>query len=154
MTLQDIASLAEIISSIAVIATLIFVGLQIKQSNILLQRGEESVTMEEWSRIRLSIIENHDVARIWQARLDDAAELDTTELLRLHTLMEEYLWAAYHIWDRTRRDLFLHGRFDETMQVLRLYLNNPHGIKWWGETKVNYPPPFVRDVEAILSGST
>ena len=116
MTLQDYASLAEIISSIAVIATLIFVGLQIRQSNHLLQRGKESVTMEEWSRIRLAIVENHDVARIWQARLDDSAELDATELLRL-------------------------------------CINNPHGIKWWGDTKVYFPPPFVRDVEAILSGS-
>ena len=140
MTLQALASLAEIFSSIAVIATLIFVGLQIRQTNTLLQRGEESGTMAEWSRLRMAIIENHDVARIWQARLDDAAELDSAELVRLHTLMEEYLWAAYHIWDRTRRGLFLHGRFEETMPVLRLYLNNPHGIKWWGEKRLTIRP--------------
>lgn len=153
MTLQDFASFAELISSIAVLATLIFVAFQIKQTNILLQRGEENVTMEEWSRIRLSIVENHDVAKIWQARLDDAVELDATQLVRLHTLLEEYLWAAYHIWDRTRRDLFLHGRFEETMPVLRQYLNNPHGIEWWTAAKVNYPSPYVRDVEAILRDS-
>lgn len=108
--------------------------------------------MEEWSRIRLSIVENHEVAKIWQARLDDTAELDATQLVRLHTLLEEYLWAAYHIWDRTRRNLFLHGRFEETMPVLRQYLNNRHGIEWWTEAKVNYPPNYVRDVEAILKG--
>jgi hypothetical protein len=51
MTLQGFASFAELISSIAVLATLIFVAFQIKQTNILLQRGEENVTMEEWSRI-------------------------------------------------------------------------------------------------------
>jgi len=153
MTLHDFASLAEIISSIAVFATLVFVAFQIRQTNVLLQRGEENVTQEEWSRIRLSIIDNHDVASIWQARLDDGAELDAVQLVRLHTLMEEYLWAAYHIWDRTRRDLFLHGRFEESMPVLRQYLNNPQGIKWWREAKVNYPPPFVRDVDAILSAS-
>lgn len=153
MTLQDFASFAELISSIAVLATLIFVAFQIKQTNILLQRGEENVTMEEWSRIRLSIVENHDVAKIWQARLDDAAELDATQLVRLHTLLEEYLWAAYHIWDRTRRNLFLHGRFEETMPVLRQYLNNPHGVEWWTAAKFNYPPPYVRDVEAILRDS-
>jgi hypothetical protein len=151
MTLQDFASFAELLSSIAVLATLIFVAFQIRQTNILLQRGEENVTMEEWSRIRLSIVENDDVAKIWQARLDDTAELDASQLVRLHTLLEEHLWAAYHIWDRTRRKLFLHGRFEETMPVLRQYLNNPHGIEWWKEAKVNYPPNYVRDVEAILS---
>ena len=52
MTLQDFASFAELFSSIAVLATLIFVAFQINQTNILLQRGEENVTMEEWSRIR------------------------------------------------------------------------------------------------------
>jgi hypothetical protein len=153
MTLQGFASFAEIISSIAVFATLVFVGLQIRQTNIFLQRGEENVTQEEWSRIRLSIVGNQDVASIWQSRLDDGAELDAVQLVRLHTLMEEYLWAAYHVWDRTRRDLFLHGRFEETMSVLRQYLNNPQGIMWWSEAKVNYPPPFVRDVDAILSAS-
>lgn len=151
MTPQDFAGFAEIISSIAVLAALIFVAFQIRQTNILLQRGEENVTMEEWSRIRLSIVENDDVAKIWHARLDDTAELDATQLVRLHTLLEEYLWAAYHIWDRTRRNLFLHGRFEETMPVLRQYLNNPHGIEWWTEAKVNYPPNYVRDVEAILT---
>ena len=153
MTLHDFASLAEIISSIAVFATLVFVAFQIRQTNVLLQRGEENVTQEEWSRIRLSIIDNHDVASIWQARLDNGAELDAVQLVRLHTLLEEYLWAAYHIWDRTRRKLFLHGRFEESMPVLRKYLNNPQGTKWWNEAKVNYPPPFVRDVDAILSAS-
>lgn len=153
MTLQDFASFAELISSIAVMAALIFVAFQIRQTNTLLQRGEENVTMEEWSRIRLSIVENHDVAKIWQARLDDTAELDATQLVRLHTLLEEYLWAAYHIWDRTRRNLFLHGRFEETMPVLRQYLNNPHGTEWWTAAKVNYPPTYVKDVEAILRDS-
>lgn len=151
MTLQGFASLAEIISSIAVFAMLVFVGLQIRQTIVLLQRGEENVTQEEWSRIRLSIIENHDVATIWHSRLDDGVELDAVRLVRLHTLLEEYLWAAYHVWDRTRRHLFLHGRFDETMPVLRQYLNNAPGTKWWNQAKVNYPPPFVRDVDAILS---
>lgn len=153
MTLHDFASLAEIVSSIAVLATLLFIAFQIRQTTILLQRGEENVTQEEWSRIRLSIVDNHDVASIWQARLDDGAQLDAVQLVRLHTLMEEYLWAAYHVWDRTRRDLFLHGRFEETMPVLRQYLNNPQGIKWWSEAKANYPPAFVRDVDAILSAS-
>ena len=154
MTLQDFASFTELFSSIAVLATLIFVGFQIRQTNVLLQRGEENVTMEEWSRIRLSIVENHDVANIWQARLDDGEELDATQLVRLHTLLEEYLWAAYHIWDRTRRNLFVHGRFEETMPVLRQYLNNRHGIKWWSGVKVNFPPSYVRDVDAILTDTT
>jgi hypothetical protein len=39
------------------------------------------------------------------------------------------------------------------MPVLRQYLNNPHGIEWWTAAKVNYPPPYVRDVEAILRDS-
>ena len=153
MTLQGFASLAQIMSSIAVFATLVFVGLQIRQTVVLLQRGEENVTQEEWSRIRLSIIDNHDVASIWHARLDERAELSAIQLVRLHMLLEEYLWAAYHVWDRTRRNLFQHGRFEETMPVLRQYINNPHGTRWWNEAKLNYPPPFVRDVDAILSAS-
>ena len=48
MSLQDFTNLFEIVASIGVIASLIFVGYQMKQNTNQLERSEHNSTMEQW----------------------------------------------------------------------------------------------------------
>ena len=151
MTLQDLTNLAEILASIGIIISLIFVGFQIRQNSNLLERGEENTTMSEWSAIRHLLIGNRDVARIWKAGLEDDNNLDEVDLARLETLFEDHLWAAYHIWDRTRRGLMKHGKFSDTQgPYLKSILDTNYGSKWWLQAKLGFPPSFVKDVDGMI----
>jgi len=152
LDLQDYASLAEVLASIGLVISLIFVGFQIRQNSHHLERNEENTTMAEWSAIRQTIITNQEVAEIWHRGLSDNTDLDDVSLLRLESLFMEHTWAAYHIWDRSRRGLLKHGKFNETMgPFIGEFLNTQYGKNWWVTAKAAYPPPFVLEIDKALS---
>src|SRR5215831_470179 len=117
MSFEQISYLAQIVASIGVIVSLIFVGLQIKQNTRALQRTEHNSTMEQWTVIRQAIAQNRDIAELLTAGLQGERALDAADQLRLEQMLAEHAWAAFHIWDRTQRRIFPSGNF-------RSY--------WWG----------------------
>ena len=151
MSLQDFTNLAEIVASVGVIISLIFVGYQMRQNTSQLARNEHNSTMAQWSTIRMAIVENRDVAEIFGTGLQGECELDVTDQFRLESLLAEQLWAAYHVWERTKRGLLKEGRFEEAVAPLvPSWLSTPRGAPWWNAAKRNFPPLFVADVDAAL----
>ena len=152
MSLQEFTNLAEIVASVAVFVSLIFVGYQMRQNTNQLQRNEHNSTMAQWSTIRMMLVENRDVAEIWRSGLHGERELDATDQFRLESLLAEQLWAAYHVWERTKRGILKEGGFQEAVAPLTpAWLSTPRGAPWWSDAKRNYPPLFVADVEAALT---
>ena len=55
MSLEQLSYLAQIIGSVGLILSLVFVGLQIKHNTAALQRNEHNSTMAQWTAIRQAI---------------------------------------------------------------------------------------------------
>lgn len=153
MSLEQFAYLAQIVASVAVVFSLTFVGLQIRQSTAALQRNEHNSTMEQWTVIRMAIAKHRDIAELMTAGLDGDRPLDAADELRLEQMLQENAWAAFHIWDRTRRGVFPEGTFELTGgALLRIILKTPRGEAWWQSAKtVGFVPGYVADVDAMLA---
>lgn len=153
MSLQQLADLAQLIAAAGVVASLIFVGLQIRHNTAALVRNEHNSTMAQWTVIRQAIATNRDVAELMTAGLQGERALDAADQLRLEHMLNENLWASFHIWDRTLRGVFPKGTFELSVgQYLRSILATPGGSEWWRTAKNSaFPPPFVADVDAVLA---
>ena len=153
MSFEQISSLAQIVASVAVVASLIFVALQIKQNTAALQRNEHNSTMAQWTVIRMAIAKHRDIAELMTAGLQGESPLDAADQLRLEQMLQENAWAAFHIWDRTQRGIFPKGTFEATAgALLGTLLRTPGGESWWGKAKhVGFHPLFVADVDAVLA---
>ena len=112
MSFEQISYLAEIVASVGVIVSLVFVGLQIRQNTAALQRNEHNSTMEQWTVIRQAIAQNPDIAELMTAGLKGERALDAADQLRLEMLLNENAWASFHIWERTKRGIFPEGTFE------------------------------------------
>jgi len=51
-------------AAVAVVASLLFVGREIRANTIALQRDEHNSTMEQWTVIRMAIAKNRDIAEL------------------------------------------------------------------------------------------
>ena len=153
MSLEQIAYMAQIIASVGVVLSLIFVGLQVRQSTAALQRNEHNSTTEQWTVIRMAIAKDRDIAELMTAGFGGTRPLDEADQLRLEQLLQENAWASFHIWDRTRRGVFPKGTFEQTGgALLRIILKTPRGDAWWQEAKtVGFVPDYVADVDAVLA---
>ena len=79
MSFEQISYLAQIVASVGVIVSLIFVGLQIKQNTAALERNEHNSTMEQWTVIRQAIAQNRDIAELMTAGLHGERALDAAK---------------------------------------------------------------------------
>src|SRR6476659_8725953 len=149
MSFEQISYLAQIVASIGVVISLIFVGLQIRQNTRALQRAEHNSTMEQWTVLRQAIAQNRDIAELMTSGLSGERGLDAADQLRLEQMLQEYAWASFHIWDRTQRGVFPKGTFEATAGAfLVTLLKTQGGEAWWRKAKhIGFPPEFVRDVD-------
>ncbi len=95
MSFEQISYLAQIVASLGVVVSLIFVGLQIKQNTRALQRNEHNSTMEQWTVIRQAIAQNREIAELMTAGLRGERVLDAADHLRLEQMLQENGWAAF-----------------------------------------------------------
>ena len=153
MSFEQLSYLAQIVASVGVIVSLIFVGLQIKHNTGALQRNEHNSTMAQWTVIRMAIAKNRDVAELMTAGLHGQRALDAADQLRLEQMLAEQAWASFHIWDRTQRDVFPKGTFEATAgPFLCELLGTARGGAWWRRAKhMAFIPGFVVDVDAVLA---
>ena len=153
MLFEQLSYLAQIVASVGVIASLIFVGLQIKHNTGALQRNEHNSTMAQWTVIRQAIVGNRDIAELMTAGLSGERALDAADQLRLEQMLAENLWASFHIWERTQRGIFPKGTFELTAGPhLRGLLRTVRGEAWWRSAKhTGFIPAFVLDVDAVLA---
>jgi hypothetical protein len=153
MTLEQLFYLAQIAAAVGVIASLAFIGVQIKANTIALQRSEHNSTMAQWTVIRMAMVEHRDVAELMTAGLHGEIALDAADSLRLAQFLAENAWAAFHIWDRTQRGIFPKGTFEITGGALLCdLLGTTRGGQWWAGAKAKtFIPEFVVDVDAIIA---
>jgi hypothetical protein len=156
MSLEQLSYAAQVVGTVGVILSLVFVGYQVRQNTATLQRNEHNSTMAQWTVIRMAIAENRDIAELMTSGLNGEKALDSADQLRLEQLLAEYSWAAFHIWDRTQRGVFPKGTFELTGgSLLREVLSSPLGGVWWQSAKsVGFVPEYVADVDALLNAET
>jgi hypothetical protein len=155
MSFEQISYLAQIVASVAVVGSLIFVAVQIRQNTGALQRNEHNSTMAQWTVIRMAIAKNRDIAELMTAGLRGERSVDAADQLRLEMLLNENGWASFHIWERTQRGIFPKGTFELSCGAhLCGLLTTPAGATWWrGAKQTLFPPRFVSDVDALLASN-
>src|ERR1700730_1291002 len=153
MSLEQLSYLAQIVASVGLLFSLIFVGLQIKHNTGALQRNEHNSTMAQWTVIRMAIAKNRDIAELMTAGLHGEHDLDAADQLRLEQMLQEYAWGSFHISDRTQRGVFPKGTFEATAGLLLCdLLRTARGGTWWRSAKhIGFIPGFVVDVDAVLA---
>jgi hypothetical protein len=147
MSFQQLSDLAQIVASIGVIVSLIFVGLQIRHNTGALQRNEHNATMAQWTVIRMAIAKDRDIAELMTAGIHGERSMDAADQLRLEQMLAEYAWASFHIWDRTQRGVFPKGTFEATAGAMICdLLLTARGEAWWHSAKhVGFIPGFVAE---------
>jgi len=108
MTLEQWAFVAQIVSAIAVIASLIFVGVQLRQATSAIRATSSQAHSALYTDLVRSIIDNGDFARVWAIGLTRPKDLDEEEWVRFVA----YASALFRLYESSRVQ-WLNGRLDE-----------------------------------------
>lgn len=108
MSLEQLSFLAQILSAFIVMASLIFVGLQLKHAASAIRVSASQAHSECYTDLAKCVIDSPDFARIWRVGLADPAALKDDEWVRFVA----YVNALFRLYESSRVQ-WLNGRLDE-----------------------------------------
>jgi hypothetical protein len=108
MTLEEWAFVAQMISAAAVIASLIFVGVQLRQATSAIRATSSQAHSALYTDLVRSIIDNGDFARVWSIGLTQPKALAEDDWIRFVA----YASALFRLYESSRVQ-WLNGRLDE-----------------------------------------
>lgn len=161
MSLEQWAFVAQIISAVAVIASLVFVGVQLRQATSAIRGTSSQAHSALYTDLVRSIIDNDGFARVWSVGLADPKALTEADWIRFVA----YASALFRLYESSRVQ-WLNGRLDEEhwhtierqasdfghlpgLQVpwgLRSHWYSPDFRAWFtGLAPEHTPRPYARD---------
>jgi hypothetical protein len=79
MTLENMFYISQTVAAFAIVVSLLFVGLEVRHSNLESRHRTIEDTLQNYRAARLSLIDNADVARVWISGLHNFTALDATD---------------------------------------------------------------------------
>lgn len=154
MSLEQASLLAQIASAIAVIASLIFVGFQLRQATAAIRASSSVAHAALYTELVHSIIDNADFAQIWSRGLADPEALKETEWVRFVA----YASALFRQYESSRVQ-WQNGRLDDehwhTIENQAKSFGHLPGLKSAWKLRRNwYSPEFRRWFEHLESPDT
>jgi len=108
MSLEQASFVAQIVSALAVIASLIFVGFQLKKASSAIRANSSQAHSGLYTDLVRSIIDNPEFARAWSIGINDPAALKEGEWVQFVA----YASALFRLYESSRVQ-WLNGRLDE-----------------------------------------
>jgi hypothetical protein len=108
MTLSDLASVGSVISGLAVLASLIFVGFQLRQNTQAIRATASQAHSQNWHQITLPAVESESFARVLRLGLDGIENLTDDERVRFYA----FAGTTLRFFEGARLQ-WLHGQLDE-----------------------------------------
>lgn len=144
MTLEQASLIAQIVSAVAVIASLIFVGVQLKQATAAIRGSSSEAHAALYTDLVHSIIDNADFARIWWVGLTDPKALREDEWVRFVA----YSSALFRQYE-TSRVQWQKGRLDNehwhTVEQQATNFRDMPGLKAAWKVRGHWYSPDFRD---------
>ena len=150
MTLSELGSVGEIVSSIAVVVTLIYLSTQLRQNTRAIRAAatqalDQSITdnIALWASTRENAV-------LMDRGLSSYESLSEEEAIHFHTLIAAFFLSMdSNFWSHRNR-LMPAELWDREQEVIRAWVNKPGGRIAWERKRSQVTRPFREHVEAHL----
>src|SRR5215510_16273166 len=146
MNINTLSVLAQLVSAIGVILSLVYLGIQIRQNTRAVRNStHHALTLTRLDYIAL-VTQNPDLSRILRIGMQDLIQLTEDERHRFHLLMYYLFSAGENFYYQHRQGVLDTEQWERWGDTLRYYFTQP-GIRAWFETS---PIPFAASFAEFL----
>ena len=144
MNLQELGNIGEFIGGLAVIASLIYLAVQIRQNTKSVRLQVEQAIKRDSFDLRRSSIENPEIMDLFTRSISDLGSLSTAERIRVNLLCASTVEHLQHLFFLRNQGLVHWGSQEKS---LRGYLALEPFRQWWSSGREILRPDFVEYVE-------
>ena len=151
MDILELGAIGELVGGVAVIGSLLFVGLQVRQSNRLAQADSIRGFQGDFSAALEGMVADPQLLTLVLRASQDFANLSNEEKSRVHLVSLRYMMVAQNSYMLKER-----GLADEQIHELAIWsaagvVAQPGMREWWAESSRNLDPKFVAEINDALA---
>ena len=138
------------VGGIAVLATLIYLAIQVKQSNVSTHRNMYAQAATAISDYWLALAKEPELYRIFTTMLREPETLPRHELDRAYLVMDAYLslMESYYLHNIEYGEEISQRRWG---RILRRMLSLPGGQSYWAERRSSFHDEFAAYVDEVTT---
>jgi hypothetical protein len=149
-TTQLLGNLGEFFGAIAVVVTLIFLTLQVRQNTRQIRRAEMNAASTQFSVPRMAIVNDRNLAELMTKATHSPDEIDQVDQLQLDMWLGEQMNAMFHAWDRSHSGSFEKEFWETTTRPgLAQILTVAAASKWWDQNRHGFMTEFRAEVDRV-----
>lgn len=119
MNWEAISAIAELVGVVLIVASLIYVARQLRQSNTMMRVNAASERLERDYEIVVPIIESANLADIWLQGEKDFANLSPADQQRLLFFERRAIMLWHHQFQLRNQNLMPDANWNETIWIIR-----------------------------------
>ena len=137
MNWEDIGAVVEIAGAFGVIATLIFLGVQIRQSSMATMAATFDAILAEWRQLeRNSFIEHPENIRVFADGLSDFANLELNDQRLFNYIMSQYALFIENMIQQHQHNNIEYNQLAPWINYFSMLIRSPGGEVWWQQYKI------------------
>ena len=160
MTLEDLGNIGEFLGAVGVVASLIYLALQIRQNSHQISQNTNSVLGSvELEHARLAsdwlvtIAQNPELGRVWRLGLSEPTKLTEDEELQFAMLMGSAFYRMEGDFRQFQRGLLSKDSWEPMEEVISRYMRSPAVLAWWSHRDVPFERSFSEYVNSRIPTS-
>src|SRR5215475_1430321 len=150
MTLNDLANLGQVVGAIAVVISLIYVALQIRQNTNAVRSATAQTVHEHFSNWYNLLAADAELAQIASKGLRDYASLSEQERVRFIAIFMSFVSYSQNAFLKWREGLLKPALWLGWEQVMLNLFGAPGGKAFWKERSYLFGEEFRRYIEDDL----
>ncbi|MBW2424470.1 MAG: hypothetical protein JRG86_09485 [Deltaproteobacteria bacterium] len=150
MDITTLAAWGEFLGGIAVVASLIYLAGQIRQNSRLLRTSTASASSSVQTDASSLIVQDPEVARIYEAGLADRSSLSEVDRRRFDTLVSMWVGGWNQEFQFSIDGVISPSVWESRTRTMRWYLHQPGMKQFWGEWREMYARDFIDFLDGLI----
>jgi hypothetical protein len=155
MMLEEISSIGQMVAAVATVASLVFVGLQIRQNTRATRAASHNAVSDSLNEINRMFAENEDLTKIWLAGMADRQALSAEERWRFDSTARAYMHVCETMFIQAGLGAGDKSVMHAEEEGIRVAFTSPGIREWWAENPYGFCTAFRSYVAKLaLSAET
>ena len=157
MNWEALGAVGDFVSGIAVLATLVYLLIQTRQSTEQLRQNTEATrnaafeaSQAAGTRFRELLIANPEAAELLERGIRDFAQVEKSERFQLDLLLQSFFLNVQSSYIRNVVRAIDPAEFERMQPILDRVLQGAGTRTWWGRRRSEFSPEF----RALIEGRT
>ena len=149
MSLDDLGNLGEFVSAVAVVVSVLYLAIQIRQNTRSLRAQAHQSITTHIAELNRTIVEYDEVAEILERGLEDPTVLTPAEARRFNAYNSARFRHYDNIYYQYRVGVLEESQWVGFSRMLRFHFMQAGLRRWWNDSTAFYSPEFVAYCEKL-----